>query len=148
MRSKIAAYWRTPGRRRRAVREAAWNLLRSRLRFAARGYPEIMEDFGSPVPVGPRDALPPPHPDSGLVGWAVEAVAKRMPFECDCIVRAHAAMRMLARRGIRTRTVVGAYRGEEGGIELHAMLMDGTRVVTGMENQASFRRLASYEPRG
>lgn len=141
----LASFLRTPRNRRRLVLEAVWTVTASRIRFARRGYPDIMEDFGKPVPPGPRDVLPEPHPLSRNVSWAVEKVAARLPFEADCIVRAHAGMHMLERRGIRSRTVVGAYRTDEGKMEIHAMLMDGTRVVTGIEGQAKFKRVASYQ---
>lgn len=61
----------------------------------------------------------------------IEMVAKRMPWECTCLVRALTAKKMLNRRGLRCTLYMGVATDPTGGLEAHAWLRCGKVYVTG-----------------
>jgi hypothetical protein len=87
-----------------------------------------------------------PHPDAGRASQACNAVARampwvvrRVPWRADCLVQALAGQRMLRRRGIASRIVVGTARHTDGRLDAHAWLVWGDRVVLGGD-------IARFEP--
>ncbi len=67
------------------------------------------------------------------VGWIVPRISSRVPWRADCLVQAIAAQRMLLRRQIASRIVVGVENGPETGFCAHAWLACGDDVVMGGE---------------
>jgi Transglutaminase-like superfamily len=78
--------------------------------------------------------------DIGDVGWAVEAVGRRMPT-ARCLVRAVAAEAILDRAGRQPEMHIGARRSDRGQLEAHAWVEAEGRVVVGAEERAEFARL-------
>ena len=83
-------------------------------------------------------ALAMPRPDLAAQEHACTAVARalpplvrRVPWRADCLVQALAGQRMLLRRGIASRIVVGTARHPDGRFESHAWLVCGESVVLG-----------------
>lgn len=65
------------------------------------------------------------------IGWAIAAVARRLPADPTCLARALAAQRLCARYEIPARLHLGARRGQEVKAETHAWLDAGGVPVTG-----------------
>jgi Transglutaminase-like superfamily len=64
------------------------------------------------------------------VSWAIGVAACRVPWRSDCLVRARAAQRWLARKGIPTEMFIGV-RKNRGSFEAHAWLLHDGKTVTG-----------------
>jgi hypothetical protein len=65
------------------------------------------------------------------VRWAVNAAARRLPFECACLVRALAAHALCRSCGIMPVLHMGAQAGQQGHAETHAWLTAAGIGVTG-----------------
>jgi hypothetical protein len=108
-----------------------------------------------PTADGPVDGVPVGAPAAGAlgaydvsrdIGWAVRAAAARVPWRSVCLPQAIAAQRMLRRRGIASRAVVGARRStSRKPIDLHVwVLVDGTAIVGG-RGHATFEPVVAYD---
>ena len=97
--------------------------------------------FGS-VPAGANERV------AGAVedcAWAVEAVARRLPWRCVCIQRGLAAQRMLRARGVDARLHYGARQnGSSGKLEAHVWVTDGGEAVMGGAEASGFAEVAAY----
>jgi hypothetical protein len=69
-------------------------------------------------------------PDLALMGWALAALGKRVPWRADCLVQALAARLWLERSGTAAVLRLGAQRGEAG-LVAHAWLEVGGIAVSG-----------------
>lgn len=68
--------------------------------------------------------------------WAVEALARRLPWRIVCFQKGLALHRLLRRRGIRTRLHYGVAPGGEGPLKAHVWVThDGVAVIGGAEAQ-------------
>lgn len=65
------------------------------------------------------------------VAFVLPRVAARLPWRADCLVRALAAERWLARSGIATQLTLGVPKDKRPEFEAHAWLTAGDRIVTG-----------------
>ena len=65
------------------------------------------------------------------VAFAIPRMGARVPWKGTCLVQALAAQRWLARRGIASEIVLGARKAGDKGIDAHAWLKAGDRVVVG-----------------
>lgn len=79
----------------------------------------------------------------GRVAWAVMAAGRRHPFGSTCLTRALAAQVMLARRALPCRFVIGVAKDERGGLEAHAWLECGEKVLIGGPDVSRFTPLAT-----
>lgn len=68
---------------------------------------------------------------AGAVGYAVEMVCDRTPWESKCLVKALCARHFLKRRGIASTLYLGCGREENGDMLVHAWLRCGSMYVTG-----------------
>ena len=69
--------------------------------------------------------------------WGVAAARRRIPWTIPCLAEATAVNRLLARRGVPSELWLGAAPAGAFGIEAHAWLVAGGRVVTGRAQKAS-----------
>jgi hypothetical protein len=68
------------------------------------------------------------------IGWALDAVGRRVPWRCKCLERAIAGKIMLRLRGRPSTLFLGVARAEPGGAILaHAWLRAGDLPVVGEE---------------
>ena len=66
--------------------------------------------------------------------WAVNALARRLPWKIVCFQKGLALHRLLRRRGIRTRLHYGVAPGGEGPLKAHVWVThDGVAVIGGDE---------------
>jgi Transglutaminase-like superfamily len=89
---------------------------------------------GTPAPVVP-----------GKIGWAVQAVARRLPGKNACLVQALTAQAMLRRRGFPSDLRIGvAGRDPDGTIKAHAWVeYDGKVIVGEIADLSSYSVLSS-----
>lgn len=103
---------------------ALFELARARRDHARRPIADLL---AAPAPTRRRRA----PPDAARLAWAIEAAAARAPWRSDCLIRALAARRWLARRGCAARLHLGVAR-EADGLAAHAWLtLDGRPIVGG-----------------
>lgn len=65
------------------------------------------------------------------IAFAIPRMGARVPWKGTCLVQALAAQRWLARRGVATELVLGARKAGAHGIDAHAWLKAGNRIVVG-----------------
>jgi hypothetical protein len=88
-------------------------------------------------------------PDVGelqALRWAIEAVARRVPFRSKCFERGLTAQWMLRRRGIETTLFYGAARESGGTLSAHVWVRSGESDVIGCEVAAGYATLARFPP--
>nr|WP_294811062.1 lasso peptide biosynthesis B2 protein [uncultured Sphingomonas sp.] len=78
--------------------------------------------------------------------WAIQAIARRVPFRSKCFEQGLAAQWMLHRRGVETTLFYGAARREGGELIAHVWVRSGERDVIGCEEAADFATLARFPP--
>jgi len=77
--------------------------------------------------------------------WAVEAVARRVPWRAMCIEKGLALQRLLRRDGIDARLHYGArHDPNDGKLQAHVWVTVGDRTVMGGAEAAGFAEVASY----
>jgi hypothetical protein len=81
------------------------------------------------------------------VGWAVGAVARRVPWDGRCLAQALAATWMVRRRGLEGTVSFGAGRGEAAEFTAHAWLRVGTYIVTGGPGHQRFKTFTTFSRR-
>ncbi len=95
--------------------------------------------LGQETPVdGPKD------PIQIEIKGMVEAVSKRMPWNCNCLTQALTAKKMLSRRGFPSTLYMGVASTPEGNMEAHAWLRCGNRYITGLAGADRFTVTAVY----
>jgi len=78
------------------------------------------------------------------VGWAVTALARRVPWDGRCFAQALAATAMLRRRGVDGTVSFGVCEGAAAGFEAHAWLRVGARMVTGGAGHERFKTFTTF----
>jgi hypothetical protein len=81
------------------------------------------------------------------VGWAVGAVARRVPWDGRCFAQALAATWMLRRRGLEGTVSFGASQGSSAGFDAHAWLRLGSCMVTGGPGHQRFKAFTTFTRR-
>ena len=87
------------------------------------------------------------HQDAYAMGWAVRAVAARMPWLTDsCLVQALAGMQMLRRRKAAGMLTLGVMLDSDKTerLEAHAWLRHGAIFLTGEANYRLFTPISAY----
>lgn len=129
-----AAFLRAPWRRKGLALEAAWELLRARIRTLGKAS-EYTRDLGAPD--APDRSESAPLERAALIGRVVAATARLMPFRALCLQQVIAVRRMLRRRQIPATVLLGLERragpGSDTGQErrAHAWVIAGGQVING-----------------
>jgi len=108
-------------------------LARLKLRHVATGQIPKLNANARQQGRGPEDSARNDEVHVRRIAWIVPRLSKRVPWRADCLVQAIAARRMLLRRGVASRIVLGVETGPETGFGAHAWLAYGETVVTGGE---------------
>jgi hypothetical protein len=138
---------RLSGARRRLLGEALIALLLARGVMALLPFRRIAAWLGTPGVESPATAAAEEIRTAQEVGWAVCAVARRVPWDGRCLAQALAATGMLRRRGLEGSVSFGARQGESAGFDAHAWLRFGSCMVTGGAGQERFQRFTSFSRR-
>ncbi len=73
----------------------------------------------------------------------INGLSRRTPWRSTCLVKALAAHRMLARRGIKSTVHLGVKKSDSKGLEAHAWLSVDGSVRIGGENMNEYSEVTS-----
>ena len=83
------------------------------------------------------------------VAWAVRVASRYTPWQTKCLAQAVAGKAMLRRRGLASTLYLGLARSGDAGLEAHAWLRCGRRILTGedlMDRYTAVARFAETPP--
>ncbi|UZW14952.1 lasso peptide biosynthesis B2 protein [Clostridium pasteurianum] len=78
------------------------------------------------------------------IGWAVEQISYRTPWESKCLVKALTAQIMLARRKVSSTLYLGVAKDKNNKLLAHAWLRSGQVIVTGARQRSGFKEVARF----
>ena len=78
------------------------------------------------------------------ISWSVRAAGRHLPWESTCLTMAMAGKAMLRRRGIASTLYLGVAREPAAGIQAHAWLRCGERILTGGQTMAEFTIISTF----
>jgi hypothetical protein len=102
-------------------------------------------------PEGGIKPVPPTHPNvlEQQIGWAIQAAAKRTPWQSLCLAQAMAGKKMLQRRRRRSTLFLGVAKDpEKDGLQAHAWLQCGQGIITGGEESPRFVVISAFTDKG
>ncbi|MBU0493234.1 MAG: lasso peptide biosynthesis B2 protein [Chloroflexi bacterium] len=127
--------------------EALFWLVAARLVVLLIPFRYIAPLLGSHMAMSPTALLPEQAARSRQVGWAVRAVARRTPWDSNCLAQAIAGKMMLRRRGIASTLYLGVAKDEDKDLAAHAWLRSGDQILTGGSAQERFTVLSTFAER-
>ena len=136
-----------PGDRRRLLGEALLALMIARTAMALLPFRRIAAWLGTRGAESPVTATTEEIRSAQEVGWAVGAVARRVPWDGRCLAQALAASGMLRRRGLEGTVSFGVSQGEFAGFDAHAWLRVGSCMVTGGPGHERFKVFTTFARR-
>ena len=126
------------------IPEAIWLTGWYRYRILHRPFSELSPKIGS---LGQESATDfPLPPEVWQVRQIVKAVSRRMPWTCNCMVKALTMKKMLSRRGIGSTLYMGVALDDAGQMEAHAWLRCGSKYISGKTEMDRFTVTAIYGP--
>jgi hypothetical protein len=138
---------RLPGARGWLLGEALIALLIVRAAMALLPFRRIAAWLGTPGAESPPNATAEETYMAQEIGWAVGAVARRVPWDGRCLAQALAAASMLRRRGLEGTVSFGAAQGNCAGFDAHAWLRFGSCIVTGGPGHQRFKAFTTFARR-
>lgn len=142
--SDLQRYRKTPSTRRQLLWEALLALAVARIVLACIPFSRIAAWLGTAGAESPATVTPEQAQAAEAVGWAVSALARRVPWDGRCFAQALAATIMLRRRGVDGTVSFGVCEGAPAGFEAHAWLRVGTRIVTGGAGHERFMAFTTF----
>jgi len=86
----------------------------------------------------------PPMDSARQVGWAVDIMSRRTPWESACLVQAIAGKIMLKQRGLPSLLYLGTKKDETGQLTAHAWLKNGNEILLGGSGHETFTVLSAF----
>jgi len=87
----------------------------------------------------------PPTKLANQVGWSVDVMSRRTPWESACLAQAMAGKFMLRRRGLSSLLYLGTKKDEYGEFVAHAWLQNGNKILLGGGGVETFVVLSAFE---
>lgn len=137
-------FLRIPFARKSLLCEAFICLAIARIAMACVPFRRIAAWLGTPGAESPAAATPEEARTAEAVGWAVEVMGRRVPWDGRCLAQALAATAMLRRRGVDGTVSFGVREGEPAGFEAHAWLRVGTHLITGGAGHERFKAFTTF----
>jgi hypothetical protein len=138
---------RLPNHRKWLLAEALIALLLTRGAMALLPFRRIAAWLGTPGAESPATAMVEEIRIAQEIGWAVDVVARRVPWDGRCLAQALAATGMLRRRGLDGTVSFGACQNESDGFCAHAWLRLGPCMVTGKSGSQHFKIFTTFARR-
>jgi hypothetical protein len=138
---------RLPGARRWLLGEALIALAIARAAMALLPFRRIAAWLGTAGAESAATATAEELDMAREIGWAVGAVARRVPWDGRCLAQALAATSMLRRRGLEGTVSFGAAPGNRAGFDAHAWLRLGSCMVTGGPGHQRFKAFTTFARR-
>lgn len=145
--SSLQRYRMMSSTRRQLLWEALFALAVARILMALVPFRRVAAWLGTPGAEGPVTAAAEEIRTAQDIGWAVGALARRVPWDGRCLAQALAATYMLRRRGLEGTVSFGARQGGSTGFVAHAWLRLGSCVVTGGQSHERYRVLTTFSRR-
>ncbi len=142
---RLLKFWRLDPPRRLVLLEAAWTLAAVRAALRLLAFRRIAPRLGRSI--DPSCARPLGEEQlerARLIGWAVESLSHRLPWQAKCLAQAVSAKWMLQRRGLASTLYLGVDHGQEKWLEAHAWLCCGAEIITGERQHERFQVIASF----
>lgn len=131
-------FWRLPARQRVLLIQAAANLALVSIGLA-------FLPFKRAIRLGATRSRSGPVCEPEDVIWAVEAIAKRVPWRTVCIHKSITAQRMLRRRGLDAMLHYGIGHGDErDGLAAHVWVSLNDIPLIGGNEARSFAPVATF----
>ena len=144
LRYKVIQFLSLPSQKRCVTAEAVIALAGARLALLCLSFRRISVYLGRKGAES-STAVPSVHDETArTVGWAVETMARHVPWESRCLVQALAAWWMLGRRGVPGTVYFGMAHNPEKPFNAHAWLRCGEHIVTGGKGHERFQVLTSF----
>ncbi len=147
MLNDLKRYARISRARKKLLWEALTALAIARLAMASLPFRRIAAWLGTSEAEGPATATSEDIHVAQEIGWAVGALARRVPWDGRCLAQALAATGMLRRRGLEGTVSFGARRGSSAGFDAHAWLRLGSCIVTGGPGYERFQTFTTFTRR-
>lgn len=144
MRNKAKAFLQLPRSERILLIEALCALGRARLALILRPFRRIAASLGEIGAESAASVSPEHDAIARQVGWAVETMARHVPWDSLCLAQAIAAWMLLQRRGISWTVYIGVAQNTGKPFEAHAWLRCGERLVTGGNGHEQYQVVASF----
>jgi transglutaminase-like putative cysteine protease len=142
--NELKRYARISRARKMLLWEALAALAIAQLAMASLPFRRIAAWLGTPGAETPATATAEEMRVAQEIGWAVGALARRVPWDGRCLAQALAATGMLRRRGLEGTVSFGARRGESAGFDAHAWLRLGSCMVTGGPGHERFQIFTTF----
>ena len=91
-----------------------------------------------------RETDSPPSNIARRIGWAVDVMSRRTPWESACLAQAIAGKFMLKRRGLTSLLYLGTRKDEAGQFTAHAWLQNGNEILLGGGGHETFTVLSAF----
>ncbi|MCB9006957.1 MAG: lasso peptide biosynthesis B2 protein [Ardenticatenaceae bacterium] len=124
--------------------EAAVWLALSRLALLLVPFQRIAPRLGTLHHESASTALPTAEQTAEKVGWAVQAIARRTPWESACLAQAMSAKAMLRRRHLPSTLYLGLAKDASQSLQAHAWLRCGAMILTGEVGHERFTVISSF----
>ncbi len=132
----------------RLLAEAGGCLVAARLAVWFVPFRRLAIGLGDKMAESPAEDTEAQRASAALIGWAVPALGRRLPWMSQCLVQAVAATWMLQRRRIPSTLYFGLAKDTGGELQAHAWVRSGTQVLTGAKGRHAFTVVATFaEPR-
>jgi len=128
--------------------EAVFWLGLARLAILLLPFRRIAPVLGRQMAQSPQEAETAPAPLLERISWAVAAASRHLPWECKCLAQALAGKAMLKRRGLPSTLYLGLAKNGADGLQAHAWLRCGERILTGRPGMAGFTVIATFAEEG
>jgi hypothetical protein len=133
--------------RRGRLWEALVALAIARVAMAILPFRRIAAWLGTPGTESPATATAEDIRVAKEIGWAVDVLGRRVPWDGRCLARALAATGMLRRRGLEGTVIFGARWSESSCLDAHAWLRLGSLIVTGEPSHEGFKTFTTFARR-
>lgn len=148
---RFSRFWRLDGPRRAALFEAAWALTVAQaairllpFRWIAARLGRLVDARAGALPFEGKPLSNEQVQSAQQVGWAVQKLARFLPWDARCLAQALAGKWMLQRRGLPSRFYLGVDRGRDNWLDAHAWLRCGGEFVTGEAQHTRFKVIAVF----
>jgi len=140
----LKGYGRISAAQRSLLWEAIAALAIARIALACIPFSRIAAWLGTAGAESQASVTPEQAQSAEAVGWAVSALARRVPWDGRCFAQALAATAMLRHRGVDGTVSFGVCEGASAGFEAHAWLRVGTHMVTGGAGYERFKAFTTF----
>jgi hypothetical protein len=135
-----------PADRAGLLEAAAWLGL-ARLSILVLPFRRIAPLLGRQMAQSPAEAAA-PAALLDRISWSVNTASRHLPWECKCLALALAGKAMLRRRGLASTLYLGVGKEPEAGLQAHAWLRCGERILTGGRALADFTVISTFAEEG